>query len=184
MERLIPPIREHLRTLALLADRRSVEEKGDQDPGSSGIREEIVQRSGVRAAEAPQVRVAARTSWWCARRQRRSPDGGSRRGFAAVFEPKRQGVRSCAKRRRASRSRRERHAGRGRFGARACSEASQTETTEPSVAEHTTSRPSGGEPLTVRSSSFGTRCRARTARKAAERVTSGGVSSSCLIPDT
>jgi hypothetical protein len=74
-----------------------------------------------------------------------------RRGFAVVVEPERQGVRSCAKRRRASRSR-ERDADLRRLGARACSEATQRGTTQPSVAERTTSRPSGGEPPTVRSS--------------------------------
>ncbi len=145
MERLIPPIREHLRTPALLADRQEVRARGgilSEDFGHG------VLMYGQR--KRPRVRVAARTSWWCVRRQRRSLDGGSRRGFAAVVEPERQGVRSCAKRRRASRSRK-RHAGRGRFGARACSEADTTRTTEPSEAERTTSRPSAGESLTVRS---------------------------------
>jgi hypothetical protein len=74
----------------------------------------------------------------------RSPRGGfvqrwrhrhlDRSGSAAVVEPERKGVRSCAKRRRASRSL-ERHDDHRRSGARACSEATQTETTEPSVAE-------------------------------------------------
>jgi hypothetical protein len=74
MERLIPPIREHLRTPALLADRRSVDEKGDQDPGSSGIPEEIaVRRSGVRAAEAPQG--ARGSAHLLAAKRRRAADG-------------------------------------------------------------------------------------------------------------
>jgi hypothetical protein len=67
---------------------------------------------------------------------------------APVVEPERQGVRSCVKRRRASRSL-ERPGDHRRSGARACSEATRSETTKPSVAERTTSRPSGGEPPMV-----------------------------------
>jgi hypothetical protein len=153
-----------------LADRQSFDWEGTRDPGSAGAISSgcsDVRGSGSAPPEPSSARGRAHL-FAASRVCTLAPQPGSgiwmTPGSAALVEPGRPGVRSCVERRRASRSRK-RPGDHHRPGARACSEAASTETTEPSVAERTTSRPSAGEPLTARSSRYGHHCRARSGRE-------------------